>query len=464
MGGPRSAYSEIIVRIIPARRESSQQQQSGGSGSDPSSGGSRRSYNVLIYTELELPKIARDSKPPAGQPYNFAGLPYAGRERIVVIWDHYEEFLAAFVEGIKPFEHMRARLLEAMPEGLESLLGESLQSELPVRIWWSCDTPELDDLPWELAAYRDRADDPQKFYFVRGNPPEQPVPAIPFAPPLRLALIHQPEMTHPSVLDALAQLPQGIQLIPLTGPPHKALEEVAREGYELVHIIADGVVSLAHEGILYFHGRGSTTDYQSQSQAASEPGGQQISPGELSSLLRGSRVGVVCLSTQDYSNPDRMSFNDRLVPSAYRAFTYLGGSRQPLPTVVAPLGPIRIEQVGNFWRSFYRNLADTFSPQQAFNQAQAQCKVLPVALFLRHRHDVLFRHRPPSASGGGLDPTGLGAALNFSHQLVEQLRAHRETYGDVPESISQFIDSEEKRQESLSAELTPWLESEEEQK
>ncbi|HEX7317618.1 MAG TPA: CHAT domain-containing protein [Pyrinomonadaceae bacterium] len=444
MGDTRSAYSEVVVRIVPARRAHSHRLQET---DESGTGGGGRRYNVLVYTELPLPDISTNTEPPAGQPRTLAGLPFAGRERIGVIWDHYEEFLAAFVEGNKTLEHMRERLLEAVPPVLEALFGAPPQSARPVRVWWSCESPELDDLPWELAAYSARAADPQNFYFVRGLPPSQPAPAIPFTPPLRLALLHQPQHTHPSLLDAFSALPPSIQLVPLDGPPHKVLEEVAREGYELLHIVSDGVVSLGHEGILLFHGAGES--------------GRQVSPGELSSLLRGSRVGLVCLSTQDYGNPDYMNITGRRVPSAYRAFTYLGGSRLPLPTVVTPLGPLKQGEARNFWGSFYENLAQSLSPQRAFNHAQAACGTLPVALFLRHTQDVLFRDRPQAASPDAPDPTDLGAALSFSHELIAQLRTHRETYGEVSEGLSQFIASEEERQQELSEALDKWFETEE---
>jgi len=55
------------------------------------------------------------------------------------------------------------------------------------------------------------------------------------------------------------------------------------------------------------------------------------------------------------------------------------------------------------------------------------------------------------------DPTQIGAALQLSHELVEQLKAHNEDYGSLPDSVSKFMESESARQQDLSTALDPWL-------
>ena len=460
MNEQTSPYDEIVVRIVPVRYRITQQQSSGAQ--EGSSEVAKRSYNALIYTKLNLPKIEPQTMPPPGQPKTVAGLPFVGKEHFTVRWNRYQEYLAAFVEGEKAPTYMRERMLEAIPDGLEELFSDPPRGERPVRLWFYCETPELDDLPWELTANRVFDDGDEWFFFVRGLPPETPVPIIPLEGQLRLAFIHRPQFTPPSLLNALTTLPPGIEVVPLTGPPHKALEEVAREGYELVHIVADGIVSLAYEGILYFHGydlAGDSGPMESQQREHK----RQISPGELNASLRGCRASVLCLTEQDYSSPDSMEIAGQLVPSVYRAFASLGSSRLSLPSVVAPLGPLKEGHLENFWRDFYTKLAETLSLVRAFSSAQTKSIRLPVALFLRHPHEFLFRR----ASGGSplpdIEPNRVGAALQFSHELVEQLKAHSELYGSLPDSVSEFISSEEKRQEGLSEQLAPWLKPEEEE-
>lgn len=451
MIGQTSRYVEIVIKVAPARVTTRGQPQ-------PSSGQSspyreaKQTYDVLVYANLRLPMISPSSKPPPGQLENVAGLQLAGVERLTVRRSHYQEYLAAFVEGEKTPELMRERLLEMMSSGLEQLFyGPPVSTSRTVRLWWASDTPELDDLPWELLTLRGRNYPIEKFLFVRGLPPEAPVPILPLEGRPRLAFIHDPSYTPPRLLDALLQtnFPE-LEVIPMPEHPRKALERVVAEGHELLHIVADGVVSSAYEGILYFHGGGSTSP--------------ELSPRELSSILHGSRVSVLGLTGQEYSNPDMMPLGEWEVPSVYRAFAYLGGSRLPMPSVVAPLGPIRPNELHHFWSHFYRGLSDTFSLHRAMVRAQKSAPPTPIALFLHHPHAVLFR-RVSAGSGGspGVDPTQIGAKLQLSHELVEQLKVNSEQYGGLPESVNAFIEGESARQESLTSALDPWLTPSEEE-
>lgn len=277
-----SSHAEIVIKISPARSTTSSPRQFESSSPNRES---KRTYDALVYTDLPVP-LSRPEKPPAGQPDRIAGLPLVGREKITVRWSRYQEYLGAFLEGDKAPDLMRERLLEAMPPGLENLFIQPFPSNQPVRVWWACETPELEDLPWELLTYRNRNEPPDRFSFVRGLPPETPVPILPAGDRLRLAFIHDPQFTPPPLMNAIHTLASpNIEVIPMPQFPRKALEQIVKEGYELVHIVADGIVSSAYEGILYFHGGRSTSP--------------EISPGELSSALRGSRVSVLSLTAQD---------------------------------------------------------------------------------------------------------------------------------------------------------------------
>lgn len=446
MMGQSSSYAEIVVKISPARMW--------GSGSVTLTGSrmkeAKRTYDALIYTHLQIPALTRPDKPPPGQPQEVAGIPLAGTESLTVKWSRYQEYLAAFVEGEKAPSYMRERLLEALPPGLESIFSVPLPTSQPVRLWWASDTPELEDIPWELATHRGRSDPQGRFFFVRGLPPDNPLPILPIDQRLRLAFIHDPSYTHPALHEAINALSPMIEVIDMPQFPRKALEEVAHKGYELVHIVADGVVSSAFEGILYFHGGRSTSP--------------EISPGELSALLRGSRVSVVSLSEQNYSDPDVVNIGGQLVPSVYRAFSALASSRLPLPTMVAPLGPLKPDDMKFFWTNFYNGLGDTLSLQKTMARTVIGNYPAPVAVFLRHPLEVLFRRRSQTRAKSATppaDPNVIGADLQLSNDLVAQLKAHGELYGSLPESVSKFIESESVRQEGLSSTLEPWLTTEE---
>lgn len=454
-----SQFAEIILRIIPARLTADERQSSGeGYASSPES--TKRLYDVLIYTELDIPNIRRETAPPSGQREAIAEIPFAGVERITVHWEKYQNYLAAFVEGEKAFEMMRVKLIDALSPALQSFFINPPPTDKPIRLWLNGDTPELDDLPWELIVNSNNARPPDSFLLVRGLPPETPSPMVPIANRLRLALIHQPRFTPTALKNALDSLTNQIEIIEMTETPQKALERTVNEGYELIHIVTDGIVSLAYEGILYVHGVEQQMSAQSSSVFESPDAGQ-ISPGELTALLRNSRASVLCLTEQDYSNPDLTQIGSYDAPSAYRAFACLGSSRLALPNIVAPLGPLMDYQTTRFWSDFYRNLAETFNLQQAVVRARSENVPLPVALYLRNSLDVLFRreeHQPE------VDPVHLDADLRLSRDVVSQLKAHSELYGELPESLNEFLNSEEQRQESLSADLEPWLTGEEETK
>ena len=461
MNRQTSPFAEIVVRIVPSRLSVSERQSSGQSRSSPE--GTKRFYDVLIYSELDVPEISRRSSAPSGQRQEIAGLPFVGSERITLHWTSYQSYYAAFVEGEKAFYLMRERLFEALSPGLKAIFDRPLPTEKNVRVWLNGETPELDDLPWELLAYDRPNNSPEQFSLVRGLPPETFTPIVPVGEKLRLALIHQPQFTPGCLSDALAELPPEIELTEFIGSPLKALEQIAREGYELVHIVADGVVSLAYEGILYFHGLES--ERSSQSSNYQQPNSAQVTPSELSTLLGNSRASVLCLTEQDYLNPDLVEIAGREVPSAYRAFAYLGGSRLPLPSVVAPLGPLKKEQGREFWTEFYKNLSATFDLSKTVAKSrQKSNRPLPVALFLRHFQNVLFRRESEAKRNSTVDPSRLGATLQLSNELASQLKAHLNLYGEQAEGVSRFLESEEKRQAVLSAQLEPWLKSEEEVK
>jgi len=433
-----SFYQEIVVKVVPARPTTPQVAQFDSFSS--SSKEPTRSYDALIYTDLNIPWLTLPVSPLPSQPQVVAGLSLAGIEHLVVRWSRFTEYLAAFVEGEKAPSLMRSRLFETLSPGLEMLFNGQPLSDQPVRVWWSSETPELEDLPWELVAYAERRYVGGLFSFVRGLPPESLVPKVPVTERLRLAFIHELGSTNEWLRSTLGTLsPSIIEVIPMTGPPREALLEAAREGYELVHIVADGTISLAYEGILWLH----------------DPSIPQLAPSELSALLSGSRVRVLGLTERMSSNPDRVAIGSYLVPSAYRAFVYLSNSRLPLPNIVAPVGPLNGWQVNQFWSNFYTTLATTLEIEEAMAAGRSSGSA-SMALFLRQQHKSTFQRLAPAYAATYVNPAQIDADLQVSRGMVEQLRTVGTKYGTLPESVTQFIEQESVRQEQLVAELSPW--------
>lgn len=446
-----SQFAEIVLRILPARLPISERQSTG---EEETAESGKRLYEVLVYSDLDLPNI-QQTQDTEERPH-VAGLPFVGKEQITFHWDKYQDYHANFVEAEKAFSMMGGKLRSALSPGLRKLFSEPPDSQKPLRLWLNGETPELDDLPWELIS--GPGGDPNvRFFLARGLPPETPTPIIPIGEKLKIALIHQNMYIPRAFEEAMRELPDTLEIRHINLSPLKAIEQAVSEGCEIIHIISDGIISLAYEGILYFHRESFQGENEQAEKGENYP---MISPNELCVVLRNSRVGLLCLTEQDYSNPDSMPIAGREVPSVYRAFTYLGGSRLALPSVIAPLGPLDFSQMKDFWKDFYTNLAETLNPQRAISQARNRnAPPLPVAFFLRHSQDVLFRHELHQPE---VDPVHIDAALRLSRDLVSQLKVHEEIYGDLPPSMNEFVSSEEQKQETLSAELEHWLTPEEE--
>jgi hypothetical protein len=266
---------------------------------------------------------------------------------------------------------------------------------------------------------------------------------------LRLAFIHDPSTTPIELVQALNNLAPRIEVIPMTGQPREALQQAVAEGYELVHMVADGVISLAYEGILYVR----------------DERAPEIAPGELSMLLRGSRVTLLNLTPpSNIDNPDQVQIGGYMVPSAYRAYAYLGTSRFTLPSMVVPLGPLMQWQLAPFWREFYTGLGETLAIDEAMQRGlRADPAAVPVALFLRHTHRHLFRANTqpgPERSGEYSEPTEISAHLEVSRNAVDRLTALRQQYGKLPGDVEAYLSSESTRQQELEAKLEPWVQLE----
>ena len=430
-----SRFSEIVVRVVPAAHDAASRHAKRAGGEER-----LRRYHVLVYSDIAA--LRKEVKPPPGQSTELARLPLAMVEDIRIHWGRYEEYLATFLMGDKLVEHMRYRLLETMSPDLERLFAGKPPAPGRVRMWWCNESPELEDLPWELLLHGRVVAPDGDFRLVRGLPPDPAPPLVPIHGPLRLAVLHDPANPHADLIQALTSLLE-VEVIPLTGPPREALKQVVDEQFELLHIIADGIVSLACDGVLWTHDRRRP----------------ELPSSEVSALLRGSNVSVLGLSAPESVSPDTVLIAGRQVPSAFRAFAYFGSAELPLPSVVAPLGPVQDQHLRHFWHRFYTALNDTFSLEQAIADACAAGPPLPMALFLRHAHGRLFRRVRTTRSGATAPvaaPSNLEAELQASQSLVAKLEALQTEFGAMPSSVNDFLQAEGAHQQRISAELEPW--------
>lgn len=436
-------FEEVVVRLFPARSSSPAARRS-------SQGEATRTYDALIYSNMELDGLGPAPPYYVEQYGQLDNLGLVAVEHITVRWSRYHEYLDAFVEGDKAAYYLRSQLIKTLSSGLENFFGCEFPTPKPVRVWWSSETPELDDLPWELIAHAGRGGGPSRLSFVRGLPGEV-APLVPIEGPRpRLAFIHEPDRTPRGLSDALSNL-SGVEVVPMTGSLRAELHRAVRDKFELVHIVADGSVSLAYEGILEFGGKS-----------------ERLAPSEICSLLLGSRVTILGLTPN--LPPPSEADSSPVVLTTYRSFVCLGTSRQVLPTIVSPLGPMSDGQQHDFWRDFYETLATALSVEDAVEHAHNSTPWAAVALFLRHRLGREFvrrvsTHGFESASRQG-DPTAINADLQVARSFLEDLRAVDSKYAAFADNVtdSELATAESARQDHLDGLLETWRDLAEEEK
>jgi hypothetical protein len=415
-------------------------------GSRRESQDSARTYDALIYTDLPALRATGKIEPPPGAAFSLRGLPLASVESLRLHWDRYQNYLARYLVELKSSQDMSHLLFDAMSRGLERLFSGTVDAGQPIRVWWNPEALELEDFPWELVAYLAKGPaEIERFSFVRGLPPATPPSLVPLedGAPLRLALMAE-AATQPTMLETALNGIAGLQMERLSGSPRDMLQHVARSNFDLLHVVCDGIVSLAYDGILYFHGTQSA----------------ELTAKELSASLRPTRTVFMGLSSTYILNPDMVQIGGRQVPSVYRAFAYLSRTDLPLPSIMAPLAPAALPDAMGFWRAFYSQLATTLSIEQAAADARKQGP-LPVALYLRHPHEQQFRRRPAAEAAlpGAINaPAELGAELEVSRRLVERLRTNADRSTRSLAGVQEFLDEETAHQERLASRLAPWRE------
>jgi hypothetical protein len=444
---PTIRYSDVVVRVVPSRpvyTDPTSAERSQRSESEP-----LRNYDVLIYSDL------RDWLPPGqgippGQPECWEDLPLAAVERLTVRWVRYQEYLETLRAGEKAYEFMRYRLLETMSGGLERLFYGPIPQGRPVRVWWSSDSPEVTELPWELVAYKHPDYKMGNFSFVRGQPPKDLVPPVALEGPLRLALLCDSE--HLPVLEpAFRSLAPKVEVEVFPTISLEMLSKAVRGGFEILHLVADGRLSVGYEPLLVLR--------------ADDELPYLLTARELAAVFRGGRVAVLGLSAPLHPwdvAPDELVAR---TPQAYRAFAYLASAPYFLPTTVALLAPLPGEQLADFWHRFYAALADTLSTEQAMARAQAEGRSPVAALFPRSQLGVEFVPAATPSPGGPTAPklpTVDASVEQVNRELFIGLQQIDEKY-QLPRSITKGVigRQEKKRQKNVQDEMNKWLPPEE---
>jgi hypothetical protein len=428
-------FLEVIVRVLPRAAAVTPNDD-------------RRVYTALVYCEEPLKNLqSPDNLSRISQSLlSCRGLPLVGDESIRIRWTKYQEYIASFVEGEKGTMPMRDRLKETLSPGLLTLFQPESPGSRPLRVWWSCDSPEMEDMPWELIAYETLAPGEQ-IVFARGLAP-QPAPLKPPAqPPLRIGLIYDPQTTHLELMQLFTSTIEGSQFIPLSGPVREALRAAVKENCDGVHLVADAYPTLSYEGVLYFHG------YK-------DP---ELPAAEMAQMLSGSRILFLGLTAARAANADMTMIGGVLKPAVFRGFACVARWRGLTQTVIAPLGPVLPSDLYRFWHDFYAGLAS--SPSQwrnAFTRALANLRMMPVAIFLRHPYNQLFTRASQTITFANEQssllstPQELQLNLRASIDAVTQLRNLRSQLASPPDSLIKFLDQEVKRQQSLRVQLEPW--------
>jgi hypothetical protein len=364
------------------------------------------------------------------------GMPLRSVEWVKLRWSVYREYLDHFHDGDKASDHMRERLFEAVSPGLASLVESS--SIRRRRIWWSCESPETEELPWELMVLRPGVETS----FVRGLP-GPPRALIPRRGPLKIMVVARSE----DDIDRLGlRTPMAdVHLIGVSGakPARTAIDEAVRAGAELLHVVADGTVLPSWDSLLKI-------------------GDETLASSELSSRVRGSRITLIALSPSVAaiaSEPDR-------VPTVYRAFSHIGRAVDAT-NVVAQLGPWDHARIPLF-PAVYIATAKTNSIEAGVREARQHTSSLaPLTLFLLQRlgRELSARTRTSADVVAG-NPQQAEAHADVARRVVGQLRAVDQRYPSLAAPLSGTTEFREQEAsiEKLDADLAPWTQLEDDER
>lgn len=473
--------AEVIVRIISARSDSFEEDDK----SEHEKKKNLGSYNALIYAPSDLLTSDSAISIPEDQAKTLRDMSLAMNEKVVVDWDYYKDYLHAFFSGEKSAlkDLARDKIFCEVSGGLSSLLSGKSIATRPLRVWLDLVNPKLFELPWELLAYTEEGYALSQISLVRGLPPTSSVPRVPVGKQLRLAFIHEPNSTSAALNAALKELPQ-ISVSDMTDPPLEALQRALQDGYELIHLVADGSTSLAYEGYLYLRRPsrlGISASYENSyvrrvlrlcldlykslesflparvsawinKQLFKTLALDKLTPAALSSMQRGRPLSLLCLSPPKSTDKDPGRIDGMLLPGVFRAFSCLGNSDLPMPNIVAQVGATDETHMGFFWHHFYLELSKSLEIEAAMSAGLNASSPQPFALFLRQRQRSTFERDKPTEN-----VTQISAELEESRETVEELRALLGQNDSMSALVAKYEQRETARRQHLEEKLLPYL-------
>jgi len=394
-------------------------------------------YLALVYSQLPI-DVQSFSQAGNLVPTAWAGDPLIGAEPFEVNWVRYTDYASRYFEGEKDAEMMKVTLFQALSPNLSKILSGEVGGGRRTRTWFHSDAPEVNQLPWELVAYANGFRAGTEGSFVRGIPPESPTPLVPVVDGrLRLGVIDPSGATSTAMRQVLSFAQIGMEVVPLSGDCRAALRQAVEQGVEVLHIIVSASVTTSYDGVLEFPG-------------SSAP---PVTSAELTSHLRGSRVRLIGL-TPPAEDPSALMQGPYLKASAYRAFAYFATSPYPIPTFVAPVGPMDDAQVLGFWTTFYQELGRSLEIEVSM-AAALRHRIVPVGLFLRQLQTATFK---PVAEQPAIDPSAIEADLTSSAALLKQYEELGAQLGVKSKQFSKVVSTEHARQERLHENVSQWIE------
>jgi hypothetical protein len=391
-------------------------------------------YDACVYAPPHVAVPASGSPPRRKRP--LADMPARAVEEVRLSWAAYRHYLESFHEGEKDAFLMRERLFETMSPGLSTLV--ETKGDRPRRIWWSCASPEIEELPWELLVRPGI-----ELALVRGTPGPARALVPRRGPRLQLVVAAASDKDVSRIgLDKLDGV--DVEVAPRL---RDAVELAVTSGAELLHVIGDGRTLASWDGVLEMGAAESL---------------EMIGASELSSRLRGSRVVALGLSPSEAALAHKktsvgLSQEPGDGPTAYRAFSH-AATAIDTTNVLAQHGPWDHARTPIF-RTAYEQLARTSSLEAALRHLRRSSPLASLSLFLRQRLGRELADASNLESLGPVsDPQEAQVQAELARRLVEQLRAVEKRYPKLREPLS--ASSEFREQEDhikrLDVALDPW--------
>ncbi|MGA7730133.1 MAG: hypothetical protein WCD37_02550 [Chloroflexia bacterium] len=343
-------------------------------------------YAISVFSSQEVPGLqSADVAPTRYLPPNmYMDLPLQTTE-FLDAGPHFRDDKGPSVKGAhdkvdKYDRQLRSRIRSCLSPGLASFFERPVplaDGKTEYRVWWDCKSTPLAIMPWETIIAET---DSVRLYFVRGAPPSDPSPTVPFHDQLKLAVIGQPlDSIWPKKLwEPLRQ--EGLQIdeFPGEGSAGLALRKAVAEDYDLIHLVASGITNTNDDGLIYLGG---------------DPE-QRLEGYQLRSMFKSSRVAALAFSFPGDMRSGIRQFKE--ASTSYQAFATIANMPEAGPSIVTQLRRSNMGTLIDFWRAYYAQLMASGHIVRAVDVARRAVvhrepgQDPAMALFLNHRTGHLY--------------------------------------------------------------------------